>query len=65
MIRTVLSSVADVAIVPLQDVLGLGSEARMSLPGTAKGNWRWHFRQEALRQELVQRLRQIVDLYDR
>jgi 4-alpha-glucanotransferase len=42
-IRTVLASVADVAIVPLQDVLGLGNEARMNLPGRPGGNWRWRF----------------------
>jgi len=41
MIRLALASVADTAIVPLQDVLGLGNEARMNLPGTASGNWRW------------------------
>ena len=40
-IRSVLASVADTAIVPAQDVLGLGSEARMNQPGIASGNWRW------------------------
>jgi 4-alpha-glucanotransferase len=44
MIRAVLASVADVAIVPLQDVLGLGSTARMNLPGTVSGNWKWRYR---------------------
>jgi 4-alpha-glucanotransferase len=43
MIRAVLASVADVAIVPLQDVLGLGSAARMNLPGTVSGNWKWRY----------------------
>ena len=65
MIRTVLASIADLAIIPLQDVLGLGSEARMNLPGTAKGNWRWRFRQEDLRPEFATRLREMVELYDR
>jgi 4-alpha-glucanotransferase len=41
MIRALWTSVADWAIVPLQDVLGLGSEARMNIPGTPDGNWRW------------------------
>ena len=41
MIRLALASVADTAIVPLQDVLGLGTESRMNLPGTAQKNWRW------------------------
>jgi 4-alpha-glucanotransferase len=65
MIRTILSSIADLAIVPLQDVLGLGSEARMNLPGTAKGNWRWRFRAEALTSDLARRLYKMVELYDR
>ena len=39
--RRVLASDADVAIVPLQDVLGLGDEARMNVPGVASGNWTW------------------------
>ena len=43
LIRTALASVADTVIIPLQDVLGLGSEARMNLPGRASGNWRWRF----------------------
>lgn len=41
MIDRVLQSAADVVMVPLQDVLGLGSEARMNKPGTARGNWKW------------------------
>ncbi len=41
LIHTAYGSVADLAIVPVQDVLGLGSEARMNTPGIADGNWRW------------------------
>ena len=65
MIRAVLASVADVAIVPLQDVLGLGSEARMNLPGTVSGNWKWRYRPGALNSDLSARLRDLVTLYDR
>jgi len=65
MIRAVLASVADVAIVPLQDVLGLGSDARMNLPGTVTGNWKWRYRPAALSGELSGRLRSLVTLYDR
>ncbi len=65
LIRGVLASIADLAIVPLQDVLGLGTEARMNLPGTAKGNWRWRFRAGELNPELACRLREMVNLYDR
>jgi len=65
MIRAVLASVADVAIVPLQDVLGLGSDARMNLPGTVTGNWKWRYRPAALSSDLCARLRSLVTLYDR
>ena len=65
MIRAVLSSVADVAIVPLQDVLGLGNSARMNLPGKVSGNWKWRYRPGALNAELSARLRNLVMLYDR
>jgi 4-alpha-glucanotransferase len=65
MIRTILSSIADLAIIPLQDVLGLGSEARMNLPGTAKGNWDWRFRAGALTSGVAHRLREMVEVYDR
>ena len=65
MIRAVLASVADTAIVPLQDVLGLGSAARMNLPGTVSGNWKWRYRPGALNCELSARLRSFVALYDR
>ncbi len=43
MIRLAFSSVADTAIVPLQDILGLDTGARMNMPGRAEGNWRWRF----------------------
>lgn len=65
LIRGVLASVADLAIVPLQDVLGLGTEARMNLPGTSKGNWRWRLRPGTLTPELSRKLREMVGLYDR
>jgi 4-alpha-glucanotransferase len=65
MIRAVLASVADVAIVPLQDVLGLGSKARMNLPGKVSGNWKWRCRPGSLSSDLSERLRSMVALYDR
>ena len=64
-IRTVLSSVANTAIIPLQDVLGLDSEARMNLPGTVSGNWKWRFKSRALTTEIIDRLRELTVLYDR
>lgn len=65
MIRAVLSSVADVAIVPLQDVLGLGSEARMNLPGTTSGNWKWRYRPAVLTNALAAKLRSVTTIYER
>jgi 4-alpha-glucanotransferase len=64
-IRTVLSSVADLAIIPLQDVLGLGSEARMNLPSKPAGNWRWRFTSDMLKDEMRKRLKELTVFYDR
>jgi 4-alpha-glucanotransferase len=64
-IRAVLASVADTALYPMQDVLGLGTEARMNLPGRPNGNWRWRCRSEALTGEIAERLRELVTLYER
>jgi 4-alpha-glucanotransferase len=49
----------------MQDVLGLGSQARMNLPGTASGNWRWRMRPGALSDELAARLGEMNKNYDR
>ncbi|ABS27165.1 4-alpha-glucanotransferase [Anaeromyxobacter sp. Fw109-5] len=65
MIRAVLSSVADTAIVPMQDVLGLGSAARMNTPATLDGNWRWRVREEALTAQVAARLAEAAELYGR
>lgn len=65
LIRTILASVANTAIVPLQDVLGLGSQARMNLPGTSSGNWRWRMRPGSLTDEITTRLRTMNTDYDR
>ena len=64
-IRTVLASVANIAIIPLQDLLGLGSDARMNLPGTASGNWKWRYKPRALTREISEQLRKLVLMYDR
>jgi 4-alpha-glucanotransferase len=57
--------VAVVAVAPLQDVLGLGSEARMNTPASAEGNWAWRFREGALTAELAARLREMTATYGR
>src|SRR5580704_1653926 len=64
-IRTLLASVADTVLIPMQDVLGLGTEARMNLPATLGGNWRWRCRSGALTPELAQRLGELTQLYER
>jgi 4-alpha-glucanotransferase len=60
-VRALMVSVADTAIVPLQDVLGTGSEGRMNLPGRGDGNWRWRFAAGDLTPELRGRLRAITE----
>src|SRR5437762_719068 len=62
-IRTVLSSVADTAVVPLQDLLGLGTEARMNLPNSTTSNWTWRFEENALTEAHSERLRDMTDTY--
>ncbi len=64
-IRLALMSVADTAIIPMQDILGLGSEARMNLPGRAEGNWRWRFVPAMLTAGIKRRLKELVALYGR
>ncbi|HKP36213.1 MAG TPA: 4-alpha-glucanotransferase [Pyrinomonadaceae bacterium] len=64
-IRAVLSSVADTAVVPLQDLLGLGTEARMNLPNSTSGNWTWRVAENALTDDHGERLRALTDTYGR
>lgn len=64
-IRTVMASVSVYAIVPVQDLLGLGSEARMNLPASEKGNWNWRYPAGALTDEIAGRLKRLGELYGR
>jgi 4-alpha-glucanotransferase len=64
-IRTALSSVADTAIFPMQDALGLGSEARMNMPATVENNWQWRMRAEQMTTELSARLLAMSRIYGR
>lgn len=64
-IRLVHSSTARWSVVPMQDLLGLGSEARMNTPGTTEGNWRWRMEKDALRPELAYRMRETAEVYGR
>jgi 4-alpha-glucanotransferase len=64
-IRAVLASVGNIAIIPLQDVLGLGNDARMNLPNSTNGNWSWRYTSGALKNSLRDRLKDLTALYGR
>ena len=59
------SSAAALAIVPLQDVLNLGAEARMNLPGRAEGNWRWRGPEDILSASEIKRLHDLTQAANR
>lgn len=64
-IRAALASVADTAVIPMQDYLGLDGSARMNTPSTVGGNWKWRMRPEACTKELAEKIRSMVKLYGR
>ncbi|MBD3309311.1 4-alpha-glucanotransferase, partial [candidate division KSB3 bacterium] len=64
-IRTAWASVADIAITPLQDVLCLGSEARMNTPATSGRNWKWRFTWDMIAPDAFDRLRMMTQIYGR
>ena len=64
-VRAALTSVANLAIVPIQDVLGLDSDGRMNVPSKTNGNWSWRLRRGALAPELAERLARLVEVADR
>ncbi len=65
LIRAALASVAATAVTPLQDVLGLGSDSRMNLPGQPDGHWTWRFDWPQLEDAFAQRLAALSTLYGR
>lgn len=65
LIRYAFASVATLAIIPMQDILELGSDHRMNIPGTASGNWDWQFTWEQVAPDLSEKLRHLVHLYRR
>lgn len=65
MIRSALMSVANTTIIPMQDILGLGSGHRMNLPGTTTGNWTWRFEWSQLGDEHSRKLRDLTETYSR
>jgi 4-alpha-glucanotransferase len=60
-----MGSVADMVVVPLQDLLGLGPEARMNRPAVAEGNWQWRMDASLLTPELEGTLREMTAIYGR
>ena len=64
-IRAALTSVAKLVVIPVQDVLGLGTEARMNVPSQTVGNWSWRLRRGALTPELAAKLAALVEVTDR
>jgi 4-alpha-glucanotransferase len=65
LMRAALRSVADVAVVTAQDLLRLGTEARMNTPGTSGGNWQWRYAAGALDERLAQELAELAEVYGR
>jgi 4-alpha-glucanotransferase len=65
MLRLAISSVADTAIFPMQDALGLDSHARMNVPGTASGNWTYRLDDESVTPALAERLARLCETYER
>lgn len=65
MIRMALGSVAGLCVVPMQDYLNLGGDARMNVPGVAGGNWEWRMRPEAVREDLAAWMRFLAEIYGR
>jgi 4-alpha-glucanotransferase len=65
LIESAWASVARIAIAPLQDILGLGTEARMNLPGRAQGNWQWRMKPDAFTDLQIDKLAELTDLYNR
>lgn len=65
LIRCALASHAQLAVLPMQDILGLGTDHRMNVPGTTEGNWLWRYPQEYVTDGLKSRLRHLTTLYGR
>ena len=64
-LRTCLGTIADYAIIPMQDILGLGEEGRMNVPGVAENNWGWRYKAEDISDDLAEGLKKTTRLYGR
>ena len=64
-IRAALSSVSDTAIIPMQDYLELGDEARMNTPSTVGSNWKWRMNSTDLNSDLAEKIKKLTQMYGR
>ena len=64
-LRTCLGTIATYAIIPMQDILGLGEEGRMNVPGVAQNNWGWRYKNEDISDGLAEGLKMATQLYGR
>ncbi|MCH5340152.1 MAG: 4-alpha-glucanotransferase [Acetatifactor sp.] len=65
LVRAAYASVANLAVIPMQDLLGLGAEARINTPSTLGDNWKWRMKQGAFTEELAEKMRNMAKLYGR
>jgi len=64
-VRLAMLSPAETVIIPMQDILGLGQEARMNRPATTKGNWEWRLRPDQMRDGVMQEFAGMTEIYGR
>jgi 4-alpha-glucanotransferase len=64
-VRLAVASIADTAMIPVQDVLGLGKEGRMNRPSIARGNWEWRLQPSQLTDGMIERLKGMTETYGR
>jgi 4-alpha-glucanotransferase len=65
LIRLAMNSVADLVIIPMQDILGLGVESRMNHPGTVRNNWTWRMKASQITSRKAQKLAKMTEITDR
>ncbi len=64
-IRAIWASVADTAITPMPDLLGIGTAGRMNLPASVSGNWHWRMTEDSISPELTKRIKELTEIYGR
>jgi 4-alpha-glucanotransferase len=65
LVRLAMMSVANTAIIPMQDILGLGEQSRMNRPAKKDGNWKWRLLPDQLTPSLAERLLEMTEIYGR